>query len=129
METTMIKLNVGKNNRGIVYVLKIWVDDDKCVYKVGVAARKYSKGYDNRLEKRVCEISTAFYQVYRYFPKIKPLRFKEVNNHFKMETVLHHMCCDYRYCADKQIDGCTELFDIDEDMLIEMYDNIVGEYR
>ena len=128
----MIELKVKKSKaaeKGIVYVLQVFMDDGSYVVKVGIAARKYGKDHDNRLEKRVCEISSSFFKRYRYFPMVKVKKMTEVTGYWAMEARMHRELAEWKYSACHVFDGCEELFDVDVNRVVELYESMVDEYR
>ena len=114
----MIKLKVGRElvsekGDGIVYLLYMWVDD-LMVVKIGVTTRK--------VEERVVEILTSYWQQYRVFPKLYPKRFKKTSEILSKEQMLHEYFRDKQYEFEKKFDGSTEYFVIDdEEELLRVY--------
>jgi len=113
----MIELSVDKESvkedKGIVYLLFIWHDDEMLV-KIGVTKRK--------IEDRIVEILVSYYKQYRIFPKLYPKRFKKTNKVFMKEAKLHRFYGSCRYEPEKPFSGSTELFKIDDiDLLLRVY--------
>ena len=88
---------------------------DKVVYKIGMTTNP-------RPTDRLMEIVRSYYNKYRETPVAKILRYRTCNNVFATEAMLHRYFSDYRSTFDKQFDGCTECFDIDEETAISIYD-------
>ena len=119
----------GKGSRpvkekGIVYIIKMWVgdkDDLQLVYKIGVTTRK--------IEVRLLELAASHFTVFRYMPMMDVRKFTKTSCYFGMEAELHELYKEYRYYSKTEWDGHTELFaGIDEAELIERYEELISKY-
>lgn len=104
-------------DKGIVYLLEMHMDD-KVLVKIGVTSRK--------VEERVVEILTSFFQKYRYFPYCRPKRFKKTEGIYKKEAMLHKYFEDKRYKTQHVFGGCTEMFDIGLDEAVDAYERVLA---
>lgn len=117
----MIKLKASKSsefkNEGLLYVLYLW-HEEHMIVKIGVTSRK--------IEERVVEILTSYYHRYRVFPKLYPKRFRNTENVYGKEAMLHRYFADKKHEFDKVFSGSTEFFaDIDEDELLRVYEDVM----
>ena len=110
--------NVGKLD-GILYILELDVDG-KRVVKVGLTRR------DNICE-RVCEITTSYFQQYRYFPYVRPKRFRHVANVYAKEQYILKYFRDKKYKSEKKFSGCEELLDVDVEQVVQVYEQLIEE--
>lgn len=106
---------VAKDSAGILYVLIFKLDE--CEYiKIGITQRK--------VEERVCEILTSFFQKIRRFPYCYPKRYSRMDNVLAKESMMHEYFKEYRVTLDK-ISGGTEFFrGIDLDELLAKYADV-----
>lgn len=117
----MIKLKASKplefKNEGLLYVLYLW-HEEQLIIKIGVTSRK--------IEERVVEILTSYYHRYRVFPKLYPKRFRNTENVYGKEAMLHRYFAEKKHEFDKVFNGSTEFFiGIDEDELLRVYDDVM----
>ena len=117
----MIKLKASKplefKNEGLLYVLYLW-HEEQLVVKIGVTSR--------RIEERVVEILTSYYHRYRVFPKLYPKRFRNTENVYGKEAMLHRYFAEKKHEFDKVFSGSTEFFiGIDEDELLRVYEDVM----
>lgn len=121
--TTVGKLlTVGKARpgRGIVYLIRMELDDGLVVWKIGITTRK--------IEDRLQEIVISFFKKYRYIPRTSVKKFSSCDNYFEVETRLHKEYKDSSYKFDKVFSGSCEFFsDLDEDRLVERYIEVMKE--
>ena len=110
--------NVGKLD-GILYILELDVDGNRVV-KVGLTRR------DNICE-RVCEITTSYFQQYRYFPYVRPKRFRHVVNVYAKEQYILKYFKDKKYKSEKKFSGCEELLDVDVEQVVQVYEQLIEE--
>ena len=114
-----------QKEKGIVYILKMWLgdmDNPELVYKIGVTTRK--------IDIRMLELAADHFRVYRYIPKMYAKRFTKTSCYYQMESDLHEMYKEYKYIPDKKIDGGTELFSgLDEDKLLDDYAKLIDKYK
>lgn len=109
---------VDKESKSKLYIMRFCIDGS-IIHKVGVTTRKP--------EERLVEILLSFYKAHRYIPKCDIKRFKEVDDVFGKESMLHSTLKEYKYSAEKKFSGCTEMFiNIDEFTLLELYDRCVA---
>jgi len=103
-----------------VYIMKVKFRKGKSykvLYKIGIA---------KDAPKRASQILLSFFQKRRYFPELQILRFRKIANYFEIETKLHQIYAEYRYDFKKlQFDGSNEFFDVNENKLLELYDEII----
>jgi len=103
-----------KNLDGIVYIL-IMVIDGYEVYKIGVTSRE-------TVYERSLEILSSHCSQYRFYPYMKPKRFRKTSNIYEKEKALHNYFEECRYTPEKPFGGSTELFDIDNlEHLLDVY--------
>ena len=105
-------------NDGMVYLLEIHLED-KVLVKIGITSR-------NKIEDRVTEISVGIFKSYRFFPYIRPKRFKKTTEITTKESMLHTYFKDRRYTTQYQFGGHTELFDVPLDEAVEMYERVLN---
>ena len=105
-------LKKDPSDEGIVYLLDMEVDDVRVV-KIGVTRRK--------IWERVVEITTSYFHKYRYFPRVKPMKFSKANGYFAVETMLHRYFREMKYWAKEQFMGSNELFKVDEEVVKTAY--------
>ena len=103
-----------KNEKGIVYILELDIDDTQIV-KVGVTNR-------NKVEDRVCEILASAWKKYRIFPKCYVKRYRHFDNPYEIETIMHNVLNEYSYKPKHVFSGSTELFDIPLDIVVGLYE-------
>ena len=105
------------NDKGLLYLLEIEVEGN-LVQKIGVTKRK--------IEQRVCEIVTSYFKVWRYFPYVRPKRFRHVNEVFSKEAMLLNFFKDYKVNVTKPFSGSTELVNVDNlDFIVSVYEEVV----
>ena len=73
------------------------------------------------------QIIGSYFDVYRVTPIIKVVKDKEVSNVFEKETKCHHALAEWQYTPDKAFSGSTEIFLVDKEKVLEVYNNIVKE--
>lgn len=105
----------NKETTGILYILQIRLED-KDLVKVGVTSRK--------IEERVCEIVTAVWVKYRYFPQVYTKKFKTVSGYKEKERQMLDRFKGYRYTTQHKFCGYTELFDVDVIDVVAYYDKL-----
>ena len=119
----MFKLSIDTSkvakDKGILYILSICLEDEDIV-KVGVTCR-------NRVEDRIEEILRSIFKVYRYYPYCYPKRFRTVDNVYEKEARLHKQLEDYKYSVNKAINGYTEFFKVDLNVVVKMYEDLLNE--
>lgn len=104
------------DGKGLLYLLEIEVEG-KIVQKIGITRRK--------IEDRVVEILTSYFKVWRYFPYVRPKRYRTVDEVFKKEALLLEFFKDYKVNASKTFGGCTELVDVDLQLVVDVYEEVV----
>ena len=100
-----------------LYVLEMVVDD-KVVYKVGKSSGHSSK-------QRMLQIIGSYFDAYRVTPVVKIVKDKVCTDVFKKETKCHQELTEYKFRAEKVFSGCQELFDIDKEVVLEVYKRIL----
>lgn len=108
-----------KKVEGTVYVFKMILDCGTTVYKVGITSR-------DRVEDRLGEVVMSFFSKYRYIPRTTIKRFRKNVSYESIERTLHK---EFDYCCyefDKKFGGSTEFFCLEEDVLLERYDELLS---
>ena len=100
-----------------LYVLEMVVDD-KVVYKVGKSSGHSSK-------QRMLQIIGSYFDAYRDTPVVKIVKDKVCTDVFKKETKCHQELAEYKFRAEKVFSGCQELFDVDKEVVLEVYKRIL----
>ena len=115
----MFKVSTKKldEDRGIVYVLAIKLEE-KVLIKIGVTAR-------SKVEDRVAEILVSIWKSYRIFPELYVKRFKTTSNIFEKEAKLHRYFAEHKYTTQHVFSGCTEIFHLELDAVVEVYDKLL----
>lgn len=103
-------------NNGILYLLEMHLEG-KVLVKIGVTSRK--------IEDRVVEILTSYFYKYREFPYTRPKRFRETENVYSKETILHEYFSEYQYIPEFKFSGSTEIFDVDLDIVVKAYEYLL----
>jgi hypothetical protein len=108
---------------GIVYIMKMVLDDDIVIYKIGVTSRR-------TVYERFFENLSAFFMSYRYIPRTTLIKHSRTTDYFKAEKMLHNEYAGYSYTFDKKFSGCTEYVKIEDiDTLKETYMRIIAECK
>jgi len=103
---------------GILYVLEIELEGKKLI-KVGITHRK--------IQDRVVEILASIWRRYRIFPFCYPKRFREVVNVAVKEAKMHELLEEFRYTTLHRFTGHTEMFDVDMETVLRVYEEVVNE--
>ena len=103
-------------DKGVVYVLELELEEKKLV-KVGVTCRE-------KVEDRVCEILTAVWKRYRYFPRCYVKRFSTFDLPYDIEARIHAELKEYRYETVHVFTGSTEIFLVDLPTVTALYDSL-----
>lgn len=111
--------NVKKGDESTerLYVLEITVDD-KVVYKVGKSSGHSSKA-------RMLQIIGSYFDAYRVTPVVKIVKDKICTDVFKKETLCHQELAEHRYVPEKSFSGCTEVFRVDKEVVLEVYRRVL----
>jgi hypothetical protein len=109
------KLVKDTPSSGVLYVLLMDLEEKQLV-KVGVTGRK--------VEERVCEILTSVWIRYRFFPKVYVKKYTVVSDPYEKEAKMHKELEEYRYKTQHKFSGCTEMFDVDLDLVMEVYKGV-----
>ena len=117
--SSWFKVNRNLDNVDRLYVLEIMVGDT-LVYKVGKASGHSCK-------QRMLQIIGSYFDVYRVTPIIKVVKDKEVTNVFEKETKCHHTLAEWQFVPEKAFSGSTELFLVDKEKVLEVYNKIVKD--
>lgn len=107
----------SEENVDRLYVLEMIVDD-KVVYKVGKSSGHSSK-------QRMLQIIGSYFDAYRVTPVVKIVKDKVCTDVFKKETKCHQELAEYKFRAEKVFSGCQELFDVDKEVVLEVYKRIL----
>ena len=106
---------------GYVYLMEYKfttkLGNEKILYKIGVTI--------NAPIDRMLQISRSFFQLRRYVPESRLVRFRKVPNYYELEKILHKKLDNYRFSFKDKFDGSTEFFDIDKELVIEEYEKEV----
>jgi hypothetical protein len=94
--------------------------DGDVVYKIGKASGRSSVD-------RMMQIIRDFYFKYKVTPRVKIWRDREVcaDKVFEFETMLHKFFVKYRYMPIIPFTGCTELFDVPLEDIIQAYEAVI----
>lgn len=104
-----------KLEEGIVYIIKMVLDDGMVVYKIGVTKRK--------IEDRLAEIVIEIFKKLRYIPRTSLKRFQKSTAYEGIEAELLELYSIYKYEWNIVFSGHTEFIcDIDEEELLAEYD-------
>lgn len=117
----MLPISVSKvRSKGVLYILRIRLED-KDLVKIGITSRP--------IQERVCEILTSIWTRYRLFPETYVKRYKEVDDYEYKEKELHEFFKEYRYETLHRFSGCTEIFDVPLEVVVEKYEDMLREDR
>lgn len=100
-----------------LYILEMQIGED-LVYKVGKASGHSCK-------QRMLQIIGSYFDVYRVTPIIKVVKDTEVTDVFTKETACHHALVEWTYTPSKMFSGSTELFRVDKDKVLEVYNSVL----
>jgi len=117
------KKKEGKKQRskGIVYLMRTQLRNGDVVIKIGVTGRL-------NVQERFMENLSAFFMCHRYVPYTTLLKFSKTKDYYKAETMLHQMYKADRYFFEKEFQGMSEYFVVDdEEALVEAYVKIMKE--
>lgn len=111
---------VNKTNTDIerLYILEINIEGT-IVYKVGKASGHSCK-------QRMLQIVGSYFDVYRCTPVVSVVRDRECIDVFKKETKCHHELKEYQHVPPKTFTGSTELFEVDKEKVIEVYERVLA---
>ena len=109
-----VSKDLGKE--GMVYLLEIDVDG-KMVQKIGITTRK--------IEDRVVEITASYFKGRRYFPFVRPKRFRKANDILDKEQSILEWCKEYKFTPEKRFQGSSELLDMNLDVLVTLYEQVI----
>lgn len=101
---------------GIVYILELELEDKKLI-KIGMTKK--------RVETRVCEILTSIWKRYRVFPSCYVKRYKTVSNPSDIERSILRELEEFRYKTKYAFSGYTEMFEVDLETAVNLYDSLV----
>lgn len=91
--------------------------EGKSLVKIGVTSRP--------IEERVTEILTSMFKSYREFPYCRPKRFRRTPDAYGKEAILHEFFAEHNYVPDKKFGGCTEFFDIELEVVVQVYEDLL----
>ena len=103
---------------GILYIIEMGLEEKKLV-KVGVTCR-------TKVEDRITEILVSIWKRYRYFPHCYVKKFTKIKDVYEKEAEMHQRLVEYRYETEYQFSGCTEVFDLELDKVVELYEEVVN---
>jgi hypothetical protein len=104
------------SDRGMIYIIKMVLDDGDIVYKVGLTKRE-------KIQDRLGEVVISFFNAYRYIPRTTVKRFRITDGCYSKEAKLHRELKEHRYKFKTKFCGSTEFFKCDEETVITAYDN------
>ena len=105
-----------KSKYGRIYVLQLTLSCGKIIHKVGMT-------HSDRATDRMMEILRSFFNTYRYVPKCKIRKDKEVLIPMLVEKYMHEILDEWSYTPDKPFDGSTEFFhNLDENEVLTYLD-------
>jgi len=107
-----------------VYIMKFRFrkgDGYKILYKIGISKDPV---------QRVAEVCRSFFMKRRYFPEVEIKRSRSSEDFFAIETAFHQEYKDKQWdFKDLSFDGSTEFFDIDEDTLLNRYEEVLPKKK
>lgn len=116
-----MNLKVSKKDisdtKGMLYILVLHLEDKELI-KVGITQRA-------KIEDRVSEILVGIFKKYRMFPYCKPKKFTTVEEVFKKEAEMHKYLDQYRYKTEHVFGGCTEIFHVGLDVVLDAYERLI----
>ncbi len=115
--STWFKVTKGDPDTERLYVLEIEIEGT-VVYKVGKASGHSSK-------QRMLQIIGSYFDVYRRTPIVSIVRDRDCTDVFKKETKCHVELKEFRYFPEKSFSGYTELFLVDKEKVIEVYERVL----
>jgi hypothetical protein len=95
------------------------VVDEKIVVKIGKASGISAK-------ERMLQIVGSYFDVYRVTPVVRIKRDRVVEDVFAKEAELHKYFRDKQYTPNKSFSGSTELFDVELDVAVDKYEEVIG---
>ena len=114
---TMWKIDTGKKDKGILYLLELELEDKKLV-KIGVTSRP--------MRDRLAELCIAMWNVYRYVPRIYVKKYTLVEGYISKEKELHKYFKNRKYKCEHNFCGSCEVFDAPMEEVVEIYNKING---
>lgn len=112
-----MKINYNNlDNKSILYILQIDLEDKQLV-KIGIT--------NKNIEERVCQILTSIWKRYRIFPKCYVKRYKTVSNYKSKELEMLEYFKKYSYEPKYKFSGHTEVFDVDLDLVVDKYEDLI----
>ena len=105
-----------KDKPQILYLLEMHIDD-KVIVKIGITGRD--------IADRVVEITQSCFASYRYFPYVRPKRFRKVDDAFKYEQMLLEYFSKWAYKSEHRFSGSTELVEVPLEDVVEMYEYLL----
>lgn len=121
----MLDLKVNKEkiarDEGIVYVVEIDMPDEENtkVVKIGLTTKA-------KPEERWMQFALSIYKTWRRFAAMYPKRFKRTDRINHKEKELLNYFNEYQYNYKKRVDGCTEMFTVPLDIVVEAYDKVIA---
>lgn len=106
-----------EESEGIVYILQIRLEERELV-KIGVTTR-------DRVEDRVCEVLTAIWKRYRVFPECTVKRYRRTVDIYGKESYLHRAFKEFKYSTLHKFGGSTEMFLLDIEDVVSVYDELI----
>ena len=115
------KEGTKKYATGIVYLIKMELDNGDTIIKIGVTGRK-------SVQDRLMENISAFFMCHRYIPRTTLIKHSRTKDYFRAEKLLHRIYKKDKYVFEKQFQGYSEYFQIsDVDKLKELYCTILAD--
>lgn len=105
-----------EDDPGILYLVEFELEG-KTLIKIGVTTRK--------IEDRMTEILTSIFKKYREFPYCRPKRFRQTDNVYEKESILHEYFKEYNYVPSKKFSGSTEFFEMELDYAVKVYEDLL----
>lgn len=107
-----------RSDKGKVYIMKMkFREEEDYVYKIGVTI--------NNPVDRLMTILRSYCMIYRYVPDSSVKRFKTTERIYKKEAMLHRYFKEQQYVPEKKFDGSTELFRVEEELLLQVYKDCI----
>ena len=101
-----------KKTKGRVYVLRMTLQDNFVVHKIGMC-------YTPRSADRMMEILRSWFMAYRYVPETRLRLDHETDDAHGLEQYVHGQLAEFKWVPDEKVDGREEMFTgLDEDEVI-----------
>lgn len=114
------KKEYPRKKDAMVYLIKMVLDCGKTVVKIGITTRK-------SIHDRLMENVLAFFMTYRYIPRTSVKKFSRTPYYTEVEAYLHRTYKEKQTVFEKQFQGWTEYFDVEDiDELVATYEMVMA---